>query len=259
MPQTILIERSQQLTRICLNRPAVLNAVNPTMHLELQEAFDEFANDDGQRICVLSAAGARAFCVGSDLKAGARDQGFNYPKNGYAGLIERFDLNKPVIAAVDGLCLGGGFEIALACDLIIASRRASFGLTEPRVGAVALAGGVHRLVRHIGLKRAMGYLLTGARMSSAEAWELGLINELVDSDGLASAVELWCEALLAAAPLAVAATKEAALRGLSEPDLASALRHQHDYPAYQLWWHSDDTREGVRAFGEKRAPVWRGR
>jgi enoyl-CoA hydratase/carnithine racemase len=259
MPQTILVEYSRQITTICLNRPAALNAVNPTMHLELQSAFDEFAADDAQRICVITGSGTRAFCVGSDLKAGARDQGFQYPKNGYAGLVERFDLNKPVIAAVDGLCLGGGFEIALACDLIIASRQASFGLTEPLVGAVALAGGVHRLVRHIGLKRAMGYLLTGARISPAEAWDLGLVNEVVGVEGLGSAVEHWCKALLAAAPLAVEATKEAALRGLTEPDLASALRHQHDYPAYQRWWHSEDTREGVRAFGEKRTPTWRGR
>jgi crotonobetainyl-CoA hydratase len=259
MPQTLVIERSRQITTIRLNRPEVLNAVNPTMHLELQAAFDAFALDDGQRVCVITGVGPRAFCVGSDLKAGAREQGFQYPKNGYAGLIERFDLAKPVIAAVNGLCLGGGFEIALACDLIIASRQASFGLTEPLVGAVALAGGIHRLVRHIGLKRAMGYLLTGARISPAEAWELGLLNELVDGEDLESAVGRWCEALLTAAPLAVEATKEAALRGLTEPDLASALRHQHDYPAYQRWWNSDDTREGVRAFAEKRAPVWRGK
>jgi enoyl-CoA hydratase/carnithine racemase len=259
MPQTIVIERNGRITTIRLNRPEVLNAVNPAMHRELQSAFDAFAADEGQRVCVVTGTGPRAFCVGSDLKAGAREQGFQYPKNGYAGLIERFDLNKPVIAAVNGLCLGGGFEIALACDLIIASRQASFGLTEPLVGAVALAGGIHRLVRHIGLKRAMGYLLTGARISPAEAWELGLLNEVVDHEGMESAVDRWCEALLTAAPLAVEATKETALRGLSERDLASALRHQHDYPAYKRWWNSEDTREGVRAFAEKRTPVWCGK
>jgi enoyl-CoA hydratase/carnithine racemase len=259
MPNAIVVERAPQVTTICLNRPQVLNAINPDMHLELQAAFDAFAADESQRVCIITGAGDRAFCVGSDLKAGARDRGFTYPRHGYAGLIERFDLFKPIIAAVNGLCLGGGFEIALACDLIIASESASFGLVEPRVGAVALAGGVHRLVRQIGLKRAMGYLLTGARMPVAEAWQLGLVNEVVPPSDLDRAVHRWCEEILAAAPLAVEATKEAALKGLDEPDLAAAIRHQHDYPGYQRWWSSDDTREGVRAFGEKRAPVWNGR
>jgi enoyl-CoA hydratase/carnithine racemase len=259
MPDTIVVEQASQVTTIRLNRPQVLNAINPEMHLELQVAFDEFASDSSQRICIITGAGERAFCVGSDLKAGARDRGFTYPRHGYAGLIERFDLYKPVIAAVNGLCLGGGFEIALACDLIIASESASFGLTEPRVGAVALAGGVHRLVRQIGLKRAMGYLLTGKRMSAAEAWELGLLNEVVKPPDLERAVHRWCEEILAAAPLAVEATKEAALKGLDEPDLAAAIRHQHDYPGYQRWWTSEDTREGVLAFGEKRAPIWKRR
>jgi enoyl-CoA hydratase/carnithine racemase len=257
MPDTVVVERARQITTIRLNRPQVLNAVNPEMHLELEAAFDAFAADDAQRICVVTGTG-RAFCVGTDLKAGARERGFTYPRHGYAGLIERFDLYKPVIAAVNGLCLGGGFEIALACDLIIASDGASFGLTEPRVGFVALAGGMHRLVRQIGLKRAMGYLLTGSRMSASEAWQLGLLNEMVPAEGLDEAVQRWCGDILAAAPLAVQATKEVALRGLDEPDLASALKHQRDYPGYQRWWQSEDTREGVRAFTEKRAPVWRG-
>jgi len=201
MPDTIVVERVSQVTTIRFNRPQVLNAINPDMHLELQAAFDEFAVDGAQRICVITGAGERAFSVGTDLKAGARDKGFTYPRHGYGGLVERFDLYKPVIAAVNGLCLGGGFEIALACDLILASESASFGLTEPRVGAVALAGGVHRLVRHIGLKRAMGYLLTGARISPAEAWQLDLVNEVVPQPDLEYAVQRWCKEILAAAPL----------------------------------------------------------
>jgi len=255
----IAVDRTGQVTTITFNRPQVMNAINPEMHYELQAAFDEFAADHQQLICVITGAGDRAFCAGSDLKAGARDSGFTYPRHGYAGLIERFDLCKPLIAAVNGVCLGGGFEIALACDLILAAENASFGLPEPRVGAIAVGGGVHRLVRQIGLKRAMGYLLTGARIASQEAFELGLLNEVVPVDGLGGAVRRWCDQILAAAPLSVQATKEAAMRGLSEPDLASAIGGQRNYPSYQRWWHAEDTREGPRAFAEKRPPVWRGR
>src|ERR1700761_4057397 len=143
MPDMISVAMADRVTTITLNRPEVMNAINPQMHLELQAAFDEFAASEEQLVCVMTGAGERAFCAGSDLKAGARERGFSYPKNGYAGLIERFDLYKPVIAAVNGVCLGGGFEVALACDLIIASDRASFGLPEPRVGAIALGGGAH--------------------------------------------------------------------------------------------------------------------
>jgi enoyl-CoA hydratase/carnithine racemase len=258
MFEFIEVTRSGQVTTITLNRPQVMNAINPQMHLELESAFDHFASNEDQRVCVLTGAGQRAFSAGSDLKAKVRDSGFSYPPHGYAGLVERFDLFKPVIAAVNGVCLGGGFEVALACDLIIASEGASFAFPEPRVGAIALAGGIHRLVRQTGLKRAMGYLLTGARMTAIEALELGLVNELTPADGLEAAVRRWCDQILSAAPLAVQATKEAALRGLDEPDLATAIRAQRSYPAYQRWWQAEDTREGPRAFAEKRGPVWRG-
>jgi crotonobetainyl-CoA hydratase len=247
------------VTTVTLARPEVLNAVNPAMHEELQVAFDAFAADDTQFVCVVTGAGERAFCAGSDLRAGARDAGYVYPRSGYAGLAERFDLAKPVIAAVNGLALGGGFELALACDIIVAADHASFGLVEPKVGAMALAGGVHRLVRQMGLKPAMGYLLTAERMDAATALRFGLVNEVVPAADLAAATRRWCDRILACAPLAVQATKEAALRGLGEPDLAAAMRHQKAYPGYDRWWNSDDVREGVRAFAEKRSPVWTGR
>lgn len=256
----ITVASRDRVTTITLNRPEVMNAINPAMHQELQVAFDAFSADAEQFICVVTGAGDRAFCAGSDLKVGAQsDWRKPYPKNGYAGLIERFDLNKPIIAAVNGICLGGGFEIALACDIIIASENASFGLPEPRVGAVAFAGGAHRLVRQIGMKRAMGYLLTARRMNATEAMELGLVNELVPQGDLSVAVERWCRDILACAPMSVRATKEAAMRGLGEPDLADAIRAQAGYPAYVAWLEAEDTREGPRAFAEKRAPVWQGR
>jgi crotonobetainyl-CoA hydratase len=258
--QFICVETRDKITTITLSRPEVMNAINPEMHQELQEAFDAFAADDEQFVCVVTGAGDRAFCAGSDLKVGAKsDWRKPYSRNGYAGLIERFDLNKPIIAAVNGVCLGGGFEVALACDIIIASEKACFGLPEPRVGAVAFAGGAHRLVRQIGMKRAMGYLLTAQRMSAAEAEALGLVNELVPAPDLNAAVERWCREILACAPMSVRATKEAAMRGLGEPSLAEAIRAQASYPAFVAWLDAEDTREGPRAFAEKRPPVWRGR
>lgn len=254
----IKVETRDRVTVITLNRPEVHNAINAAMHDELQSGFDAFASDPEQFVCVVTGAGDRAFCAGSDLKAGAAGESRDYPANGYAGLIERFDLDKPVIAAVNGICLGGGFEIALACDLIIASENAQFGLPEPRVGAVALGGGIHRLVRQIGQKRAMGILMTGLPISSAQALGEGLVNEVVPADQLDQTVSKWCTSILECAPLSIRATKQAAMRGLDETGLEAAITSQEDYPAFKAWRAADDTREGPRAFAEKRAPVWKG-
>lgn len=134
----IIIEKADRVTTITLNRPEVMNAVNAAMHHELQRAFDDFSSDPAQHVCVVTGAGDRAFCAGSDLKAAANDgASMAYPEGGYAGLIERFDCDKPFIAAVNGVALGGGFEIAMACDVVIATETARFGLPEPLVGAVA--------------------------------------------------------------------------------------------------------------------------
>ncbi len=257
--ETIVVSQDGAVTTITLSRPEAMNSVNALMHRELQAAIDAFASDTSQYICVLTGAGDRAFCAGSDLKEAADGFASEYPENGYAGLIQRFDLDKPVIAAVNGVCLGGGFEIALACDIILASETASFGLPEPRVGAVALGGGVHRLVRQIGLKRAMGFLLTATRISADEGHELGLVNDVVAPGELAAATRRWCDLILSGAPLAIRATKEAAMRGLDEPSLEAAIAAQADYPAFKAWRTADDTREGPRAFAEKRSPIWKGR
>lgn len=252
--QFIEIVSDGPVTTIILDRPAAMNAIHPEMHFELQDAFDNFAADPAQRICVVTGRGERAFCAGSDLKLASQHRG--YPRCGYAGLIDRFDLNKPVIAAVNGLALGGGFEIVLACDIVVAADHARFGLPEPLVGAVALGGGLHRLARQIGLKPAMGMILSARQVGAEAGLGLGFVNQVVPADQLSSAVASWCDDILRGSPMALAASKEAVLRGLDEPSLAAAMRDQGNHPAYAAWRDSADAKEGPRAFAEKRKPSW---
>lgn len=254
MGEFIDISKSDKVTTITMNRPDVMNCINAAMHAELQAALDEFAADDAQKICVLTGAGDRAFCAGSDLKDAALQT--PYPADGYAGLIRRYDLNKPVIAAVNGFALGGGFEIALACDIIIAARGAKFGLPEPLVGAVALGGGLHRLPRQIGLKQAMGMILTAKPVSADEGYRMGFVNEVVDAEGLPAKLREYCGAILAGAPAAIRASKETVMRGLDEDSLAAALEAQDEFPAFKEWRESADATEGPTAFAEKRTPNW---
>lgn len=260
--EPLKIDTYEGCMTILLNRPDVMNALDTTMHYELEAAFDRFAADPAQRICVVKGAGDRAFCAGSDLKHAAqmkvdgREDELTYPPHGYAGLIERFDLTKPVIAAVDGVAFGGGFELALACDLIIATTRSRFGLPEPRVGAVALGGGVHRLARQIGLKQAMGVALSAEPISADVGYQFGFVNAVVPPEGLDAAVQSWVSAILKGAPTAIAATKQALMRGLEEPSLAQAIQNQESYDAFIGWRASGEVWEGIQAFTEKRAPGW---
>ena len=256
--ENIRIDKADGVTTVTLARPASLNAITPAMHDELETAFNAFAADPAQEICVITGDG-RGFCAGSDLKAVAAGGHRSYPAHGYAGLIERFDCPKPFIASVNGVAMGGGFEIALACDLIIAAESASFALPEPLAGAVALGGGLHRLARQIGTKQAMGLILTGKRVSAPEGLRLGFVNEVVPDAALMETTRRWCAEIRRCSPMSIRASKETVLHGLDEPSLAAAMAAQADYPAFAAWRSSDDAREGPRAFAEKRPPIWQGR
>ena len=258
MPEFCRVEREGRVLVVTIDRPEVLNALHPPANRELGEAFDAFAADPGLWVAILTGAGERAFSAGNDLKFQASSGGrLEIPPAGFGGLTSRFDLAKPVIAAVNGLALGGGFEIALACDLIVASENASFGLPEPRVGLAALAGGLHRLPRQIPLKQAMGMLLTGRRISAREAQALGLVNEVVPAAELLSAARRWADAILACSPVSVRTTKQVATRGLRFASLEEAMGQRYDEIRELVL--SEDFQEGPRAFAEKRPPRWKGR
>ncbi|MDB9963017.1 enoyl-CoA hydratase-related protein [Pseudomonadales bacterium] len=251
------VEKEGRLTIVTIERPDVMNALHPPGNFELAEAFDDFAADPEQWVAIITGAGDRAFSAGNDLKYQASGGKMGGPKSGFAGLTARFDNSKPVIAAVNGLAMGGGFEIALACDLIIASENAIFALPEPRVGLAALAGGIHRLPREIGMKQAMGMLLTGRRVPAAEGQELGFVNEVVPKGQALTAAKQWAAQILECAPISVRASKEAAMQGLAAESLEAAIKGRYDQIA--ALYASEDFIEGPRAFSEKRPPNWKGK
>ena len=257
-PQYCTTERDGRILTVTINRPEVRNALHAEASSELARVFDSFASDPDLWIAILTGAGDRAFCAGNDLKATAAGAGLALgPPTGFGGLTSRFDNSKPILAAVNGVAMGGGFEIALACDLIIASETASFGVPEPRVGLAAMAGGMHRLPRQIPLKHAMGMLLTGRRVSAREGYEFGFVNEVVAADDLMPAARRWADQILECAPLSVRASKQSALEGLDKPSLGEAMSGRYDQ--VQALIKSQDFIEGPRAFAEKRAPQWKGR
>lgn len=260
------VERDGHLLVVTLDRPQVRNALHRAASDELDRVWTRYETDHELRVAILTGAGDRAFSAGYDMRepsmpAGEGEGGgtayiaHRHPR-GLGALTLRHDMAKPIIAAVNGVALGGGFELALACDIIVAAEHAEFGLPEPRVGRMALEGGMHRLARSISFKTAMGMLLTGRRVSAAEAYRTGLVNEVVALADLLSAARRWADEILACAPLSVQATKEAVLKGL-DLSLPSAVGLVPPMMAKALV--SSDQVEGVNAFLEKRAPRWSGR
>lgn len=242
---------------ITINRPDRLNALHPPGHVELHEVFDDFAASPDLWVAIITGAGDRGFCAGNDLRYQAEGGDMSArPATGFAGLTARWDLDKPVIAAVNGVAMGGGFEIALACDLVIASETARFALPEPKVGLAALAGGVHRLPRQIGLKRAMSMMLTGRHVPASEGLELGFVNEVVAPGQLMERARAWADMILECSPMSIRATKQAAMQGLDAPTLQDAYEGRYDAVAALI--NSDDFIEGPKAFSEKRPPQWTG-
>ena len=255
MPEFCKVEREGHLTIVTLNRPEVMNALHYPAHLELEQVWNEFDADPDQWVAIVTGAGDRAFSAGNDLKfqAGGGKRGF--VASGFAGLTSRFNLFKPVIAAVNGVAMGGGFEIALACDIIIAAENAKFALPEPRVGLAALAGGVHRLPRTIGLKRAMGMMLTGRHVPAREGYELGFVTALAPEGGALAEAREWAAQILECSPMSIRATKQSAMQGLAIADVATA--YKVDYDAVIRMRSSQDFIEGPKAFSEKRKPNWK--
>jgi crotonobetainyl-CoA hydratase len=257
MSDSVKIERRGPVCEITLDRPKA-NAIDVATSRALYAAFAAFQEDSTLSVAILTGGGERFFSAGWDLKAGEAVDADHGP-GGFAGLTEFFNLDKPVIAAVNGLALGGGFELALAADLIVASEAAEFGMPEVGLGIIADSGGMQHLPKR--LPRAIAYELafTGRRMSAAEAAGWGLINRVVSASGVMAEARELAANIANNAPLALRAAKAVMLagEGRSVQDTYAFMRDGHIL-VYNQMLRSQDAEEGPRAFGEKRRPEWRG-
>jgi crotonobetainyl-CoA hydratase len=249
------------VARVTIDRADRMNAVDDATADELEAIWQRIEDDNDVRVVVLSGSGEKAFCAGADMKQGAASKsGLEYwadaRPGGFGGLTLRKSLHVPVIARVNGLAVGGGFELVLGCDIVVAAEHASFGLPEARVGRMPLDGGMIVLPRMIPQKIAMGMLLTGNRISAQEAKTHGLVNEVVVADELDEAVDRWIAQILKCAPLSVKAIKECVKE---TSDLSIDEAQSKRLPSLVAALESEDADEGPRAFREKRQPDWKGR
>ncbi len=242
----VLFEVRDGVGRVTLNRPASMNAVDGETEQELLRIWAAIEADRGVRIVVLTGAGDRAFCAGSDMKNSDNKTGLEYwaaPRpDGFGGIALRQTLDVPVLARVNGFALGGGFEMVLGCDIVVACDDATFGLPEARVGRLPLDGGMTLLQRR--------------RVPAREALALGIVNEVVPRSDLDSTVDRWVQDVLACAPLSVRAIKQVVRRAAH---LSASEAQAQRLPALIEALESEDSQEGVLAFREKRAPAWKGR
>ncbi|HIG66548.1 MAG TPA: enoyl-CoA hydratase [Porticoccaceae bacterium] len=257
----IKVVHKDHLCIITIDRPDVLNALSPATSFEMAAAFDEFEANQDLWVAIVTGSGQKAFSVGGDISVmvnAEEVEDYVMPESGYGGLTSRVHCYKPIIAAVNGMALGGGFEVALAADIIIAVEGAVFGLPEPKIGAAAVAGGMHRLVRQIGLKPAMGILLTADSVSAQEGYRLGFVNTVVPRDELMSKAVGVAEKIIQCAPLAIQATKQAVMEGLNTSNLDKLQQAQKEgqFDRLETMFKSSDIKEGLTAFMEKRKPNW---
>lgn len=255
------VEIDGRVMTVTIDRPDMRNALHGEANFELGEVFDRFEADPALWVAILTGAGDKAFSAGADLRTPSdKDdprayKGMPVPETGFAGLVWRFNRRKPVIAAVNGFALGGGFEAALACDVVVAAQGASFGLTEPRVGLAALGGGIQRIVQELGPKRAHALLLTARRISAAQAHEWGVVAEVVPDAELLACARRWADEIVACSPASIIATK-AVMQSYYDLGMEASNRAMFTLPEVRAMFTGPDAREGGKALFEKRAPVW---
>jgi crotonobetainyl-CoA hydratase len=260
MNNAVRTEAHAGVLTITLDRPKA-NAINVATSRALYAAFQQLQDDASLRVAILTGSG-RFFSAGWDLAAATEGEAIDadHGPGGFGGLTEFLSLSKPVIAAVNGLAFGGGFELALAADLMVVADHVEFALPEVKLGMMADSGGVLRLPRRMPRAIATELLLTGRRMSAQEAADWGLVNRIVPAAALMDTAQELAAQLVQAAPLALAAVKEV-LRATETQDLADGYRTLRggSLPGYRAMLQSEDAKEGPRAFGEKRPPHWTGR
>ncbi|MEX2648731.1 MAG: enoyl-CoA hydratase-related protein [Alphaproteobacteria bacterium] len=263
MSEPVKVVRNGEVLEITLDRPPA-NAINGATSRALGAAFERLHRDDTLRVAIITGGGEKFFSAGWDLKAAASDDpdATDYGPHGFAGLPEYYELDKPVIAAVNGLAVGGGFELALAADVIVAAGHAQFWLPEAQIGILPDGGGINRLPRRVPYNLAVEMILTGRRLGAEEAVRIGLASAAVPAAELLAKAREIATAMRASAPLSVKAVKQT-LRRIERMSIEDSIRLMREdranIPAYAAMWASEDAKEGPRAIAEKRKPVWTGR